>query len=88
MADYSDAYRSSCNYCGSWYGHSQECTSPQMTTARAIQAAKENGFTPAESRSGYFMPEKWKCNRGCGCVVWDMETHMKKVCTTFDTTST
>lgn len=48
---------------------------------------RANGFHPVYVRRGDTFSEDlayYQCRRGCGTLVWDIETHIKNVCPKFE----
>lgn len=76
MADY--RWGDNCKHCGRYKfmsdDHAEDC--PKHRNAKQFRAilAVGGGFT--------FMPEvmAYKCKRGCGTLVWDIESHVQNVC--------
>ena len=80
MAD----YRNSC--CGGFPGHAESCSlSPDHDRYLRIRAHEIAKAEKIELRRimGFLLIEGdlYACQRGCGCVVWDINTHIENVCT-------
>lgn len=67
--------------CGRMTGHAEACPNHPQADLRALALA--NNMTPVYhygemSSTGYI--EYFECNNGCGCLVHDIDAHMKNVC--------
>lgn len=79
MADYSDAYRRKC--CPSSVLGSHEKLCPNNPNYLYEKFGAENNMMPVYAdNSGWKQLIGYKCNRGCGTIVWDPEAHIKNVC--------
>lgn len=87
MADYSRAYERSCECAASLFSsHDTSCPeSPVYLTMKEARAI--GGFSPVYDYTGTGVirgVKYWFCDRGCGCVVFDIKTHVKNVCVSWD----
>jgi hypothetical protein len=53
----------------------------RVRTTDWVNKMKGEGFIPF-TKFGKRPPEAWKCLRGCGTVVWDIDAHKRNVCPT------
>ena len=89
MADYRDF----CGECGGQtnFGgqHNPWCSRARDDVKVAYYAEQTRlaqGFVPFKvtTQFGCYTQVGWKCQRGCGCIVWEPDEHMKNVCTTYE----
>lgn len=74
MADY-DWFSVSCCTGSTISGHDITCeNNPNHSMYRY---AKQHNMTLfwVDGR-----PVAYKCNRGCGCIIWDIDAHIENVC--------
>jgi hypothetical protein len=50
---------------------------------REIATWRAQGFIYLGMAEGTRNQMLWGCRRGCGCVIWDIPTHIKNVCREF-----
>ena len=86
MADYD--WGPDCG-CGFMQPHDRLCASNrnyELNKKIDAEIARERtrGFVYLGDMKGNRTQMIWGCRRGCGCVVWDTDTHIENVCREFN----
>lgn len=80
MADYSRYMACGCSYYSTH--HNLNCKEHPDYEKRKL--AENSGMRPVWKNSGDIMSEMrivyFECQRGCGCLVWNISSHIKNVC--------